>query len=312
MNILRLREDMPREQWLRLRKRGIGGSDAGVILGVSPYRSVLELYEDKISNELTDEPETEATYWGNLMEPIVREEFAKRSGLKVHVVPYLLQNKEYTFMQANLDGMVHDPVYGKCIFEAKTSSAYKKEEWDRGIPDTYYAQLQHYMAVTGWNGAYIAALIGGNEFIYRFVPRDDQYIEDLIVKEEVFWEHVKLKQMPYADGAKTTGEYIKNAYPIAKTDTVLELNEDSHKWLVQYYQSSSELKEVTRKKAEAENNLKQLVGSYESARIDNNVISWPNVISQRLDTERLKLEQPDIYQAYLKESYSRRFSVKCG
>ena len=48
MNALRLREDMPREQWLRLRKRGIGGSDAGVIMGVSPYRSILELYEDKI------------------------------------------------------------------------------------------------------------------------------------------------------------------------------------------------------------------------------------------------------------------------
>ena len=312
MNILRLREDMPREQWLRLRKRGIGGSDAGVILGVSPYRSILELYEDKISEELIDEPETEATYWGNVMEPIVREEFARRSGLEVQLVPYLLQNKECTFMQANLDGMVHDPVYGKCIFEAKTSSAYKKEEWDKGIPETYYAQLQHYMAVTGWNGAYIAALIGGNEFIYRFVPRDDQYIEDLIVKEEVFWEHVRLKQMPYADGAKATGEYIKKEYPLAQADTVLELDEDSHKWLVQYYRSSSELKEVEKRKAEAENNLKQLVGNYESARIGNNVIRWSNVTSQRLDTDKLKLELPEVYQQYLKESSSRRFSVKCG
>lgn len=312
MNKLRLQEDMPHEQWLRLRKRGIGGSDAGVVIGVNPYRSILELYHDKTSEELIENEETEATYWGHIMEPIVREEFAKRSGLEVQLVPYLLQHEECTFMLANLDGMVHDPVYGKCIFEAKTSSAYKKEEWENGIPETYYAQLQHYMAVTDWNGAYIAALIGGNEFIYRFVPRDERYIEDLMLKEESFWNYVKMRIEPPADGSKATMEYLKKAYPSAEKAITIDLDEENRKWLVQYYQASAELKAVEKKKAEAENNLKQLVGEHESAHIENNVIRWSNVTSQRLDTDRLKMEMPDIYQAYLKETNSRRFSVKCG
>lgn len=84
-----------------------------------------------------------------------REEFTKRSGLSVTRVPFLLQHDKYRFMLANLDGMIDDPVYGKCVFEAKTSSAYKAEEWETGIPVSYYAQVQHYLAVTGWQGAYI-------------------------------------------------------------------------------------------------------------------------------------------------------------
>ena len=64
MNKLRLKKDMPHEHWLRLRKRGIGGSDAGVIMGVNPYRSILELWEDKTNPLVIDEKESEAAYWG--------------------------------------------------------------------------------------------------------------------------------------------------------------------------------------------------------------------------------------------------------
>ena len=312
MNKLRLQDDMPHEHWLRLRKRGIGGSDAGVVMGVSPYRSILELYYDKVSEELIEDTETESIYWGRTLEPIVREEFAKRSGLTVHLVPYLLQNEEHTFMLANLDGAVHDPVHGKCIFEAKTSSAYKKEEWDDGIPETYYAQLQHYMAVTGWNGAYIAALVGGNEFIYRFVPRDDAYIVKLISKEQSFWNMVKMKQEPPADGSKATENYLRNGYQTAKKDSSIVLDETHHKWLVQYTEASAEVKEAEKKKTEAANNLKMLLGNHEVAYIGNDIIHWPNETSQRLDIIRLKTELPEIYQEYLQESTCRKFTVKCG
>ena len=85
------------------------------------------------------------------------------------------------------------------------------------------------MAVTGWNGAYIAALVGGNEFIYRFVPRDDVYIAKLISKEQSFWNMVKMKQEPPADGSKATENYLKNGYQIAKKDSSIVLDETHHK-----------------------------------------------------------------------------------
>lgn len=312
MNKLRLPENMPREQWLRLRRRGIGGSDAGAVIGVSPYRSILELWMDKTGQLALEETESEAAYWGKTLEPVIREEFAKRSGLPVQPVPFLLQHDKNTFMLANLDGMVDDPAYGRCVFEAKTSSAYKAEEWENGIPESYYAQLQHYLAITGWKGAYIAALIGGNDFIYRFIPRDETCIQMLIQKEAVFWNYVQERKMPPADGSKATAEFLKREYRSAAEKSTMILPAETQSWLDQYLQASAEVKAAETRKKEAENNIKLLMGNRELAYIGKTEIRWPNVISQRLDNEQLKINEPEIYQQYLNENQSRRFSVKCG
>ena len=312
MNKLALPEDMTREQWLNLRRRGIGGSDASVVLGVNPYRSVLELWLDKTKQLEPEESTTEAAYWGQVLEPVVREEFTKRSGLSVTRVPFLLQHDKYRFMLANLDGMIDDPVYGKCVFEAKTSSAYKAEEWETGIPVSYYAQVQHYLAVTGWQGAYIAALIGGNDFIYRFITRDEGYIAMLIEEEQRFWDYVRRKEMPPADGSKATTEFLKHQYAKSREDSTIILEASNLKWLEQYQQAISEEKLAKEKKQEAENTLKLLMGKHEIAYLDGNEIRWINISKQQLDQKLLKIDAPEIYQQYLKESSSRRFSVKCS
>ena len=312
MNKLRLQDNMPREQWLRLRRRGIGGSDAGAIMGVNPYKSILEIWMDKTNQIVVEETESESAYWGKRLEPVVREEFAKRSGLTVQPVPFLLQHEEHIFMLANLDGMVDDPVYGRCVFEAKTSSAYKADEWANGIPDSYYAQLQHYLAITGWAGAYIAALVGGNDFIYRFIPRDEAYIEKLINREASFWNYVKMRKMPPADGSKATVEFLKRENGKATDDSHIILPAESEKWLIQYQEASAELKAAEERKNEAESNLKLLMGSNEKAYVGKIEISWPNIVSQRLDSKRLKMDEPELYERYSNESQSRRFSVKAG
>ncbi len=311
MNKLRLADDLPRDLWLKLRRRGIGGSDASVVLGINQYKSILELWMEKIGQVEAEESIAEAAYWGQILEPVVREEFIKRSGLNVQLVPFLLQHETHRFMLANLDGMVDDPVYGRCVFEAKTSSAYKKEEWENGIPEEYYAQIQHYLAVTGWNGAYIAALIGGNEFLYRFIARDEAYIETLIQKEKVFWQCVKERKMPLVDGSKATEEFLKREYKQAKATTII-LDASNQKWLDQYHRTTAAIKQLETEQREAENNLKQLMGEYEIAYIGKNEIRWPNITQQRLDSKLLKMNEPDIYVQYLKENSSRRFSIKCS
>ena len=88
----------------------------------------------------------------------------------------ILQSSEYPFMLADLDGVIKED--GKmCIFEAKTASAYKQEIWEKGVPEAYILQVQHYMAVTGAEKAYVAALVGGNRFYRYEVLRDDALIE---------------------------------------------------------------------------------------------------------------------------------------
>ena len=156
-------EDMPYADWLEHRKQGIGGSDASVVCGINRYKSPVELWMDK-TGQIPPQEAGEAAYWGTQLEPFVRAEFTKRTGIEVSQFKNLLQSEEHPFMLANLDGICEVPDYGTCIFEAKTASAYKAGEWEDTIPDEYMCQIQHYMAVTGYTGTYIAVLIGGNTF----------------------------------------------------------------------------------------------------------------------------------------------------
>ena len=165
-NVLVSTENLPYEDWLEYRKQGIGGSDAAVACGISRYKSPVELWLEK-TGQLPTQEAGEAAYWGTQLEPLVRAEFTRRTGIEVTHTMQLLQSVEHPFMLANLDGTCEHPDFGPCIFEAKTASAYKAKEWDNSIPEEYLLQIQHYMAVTGYRGAYIAALIGGNTFRWR-------------------------------------------------------------------------------------------------------------------------------------------------
>lgn len=178
-------ENMSYADWLEYRKLGIGGSDASVVCGISRYKSPVQLWLDK-TGQLPAQEVGEAAYWGTQLEALVRAEFTKRTGIEVIHTSQLLQSEEYPFMLANLDGICEVPDYGTCIFEAKTASAYKASEWDDSIPDEYQLQIQHYMAVTGYAGTYIAVLIGGNTFRWKFVERDEELISMLIELETDF------------------------------------------------------------------------------------------------------------------------------
>ena len=149
--------DLSRAVWLRYRTMGIGGSDVSVIAGINPYRSVYQLWLEKTGQTEPAERDNEYTHFGTILEPVVRKEFTARTGLKVRQKHMILQSEEHPFMLANLDGVIN--LDGKmCIFEAKTASAYKLDDWQSDIPPEYMLQVQHYMAVTGAAKTYIAVL----------------------------------------------------------------------------------------------------------------------------------------------------------
>ncbi len=138
--VLASTENMAYEDWLEHRKLGIGGSDASVVCGINRYKSPVELWMEK-TDQLTYQEAGEAAYWGTLLESLVRDEFTKRTGIKVSHVKQMLQHEKYPFMLANLDGICEDTDHGTCIFEAKTASAYKAGEWENTIPDEYMIQV---------------------------------------------------------------------------------------------------------------------------------------------------------------------------
>ena len=206
-------DGLSREDWLACRNLGIGGSDASVVCGINKYKSPIELWMEKIGQTPPQEA-GEAAYWGTRLESLVREEFTLRTGIKVIPVTQILQSREYPFMLANLDGVCRCPTHGKCIFEAKTANAFKAGEWEGdSVPQEYILQIQHYLCVTGYSGAYIAAFIGGNAFQWKFVKRDEEIISLLIQYEKDFWAHVQDDVPPALDGTDACAKFLSQRYP---------------------------------------------------------------------------------------------------
>jgi putative phage-type endonuclease len=297
-------------EWLEFRRKGIGGSDASVICGINKYKSPVELWLEK-TGQLPHQEAGEAAYWGTQLESLARSEVTKRTGIEAVRENKILQHEEYPFMLANLDGLCKHPIYGKCVFEAKTACAYKAGEWDcDSIPDEYMLQVQHYIAVTGCMGAYIAVLIGGNTFRWKFVERDDELISMLIQLESGFWKCVESNTPPPLDGSEASAKFLNERFPESGPSSKVELPDNAGELIRQYDSACEQLEKLTEKKQEAENLLKEILGGNESGISGNRIITWKSVIQERLDSKTFKSEHPRLYRKYLNQSTHRRFSIK--
>lgn len=307
--ILASTENMPYNEWLGWRKKGIGGSDASVVCGINRYRSPIELWMDK-TNQIPYQEAGEAAYWGTQLEALVKAEFTKRTGIEVNPANQLLQSEEYPFMLANLDGECIHPTHRKCVFEAKTASAYKAGEWDDAIPDEYMLQVQHYMAVTGYRGTYIAVLIGGNTFRWKFIERDEALISMLIQLESAFWKQVQELVPPAMDGSEAAAKFLSERFPNSVAKSKIELPGTAIELIRQYEIACDHVNQYAEKKQEAENMLKNMLGNNEIGMVDDRVVTWKSVAQERLDGKTLKIEHPTLYKKYANKTSYRRFSIK--
>ena len=302
-------DHLPYKEWLEYRKQGIGGSDASVVCGMNRYKSSIELWMEK-TDQLPYQEAGEAAYWGTQLEELVRLEFTKRTKIEVKQVKQLLKSREYPFMLANLDGICEHPDYGTCIFEAKTASAYRMGEWEDSIPDEYQLQIQHYMAVTGFQGAYIAVLIGGNTFRWQFVARDEELISMLIQLEKDFWRHVQENIPLPMDGSQAAASLLTQKFPDSKPKSHITLPEGAMELIERYDQACEQLDIITQQKREAENRLKEMIGEHEIGTVGNRIVTWKSISQERLDSKTLKAEHPVLYQKYTNRTSYRRFSIK--
>ena len=205
---------MSREEWLAARRTGIGGSDAGAVLGMNPYRTPYAVWADK-TGRLPSLPETEAMRLGRNLEDYVARRFQEASGKRARKVNAILQNPAYPFALANIDREIAGEQAG---LECKTASSLRAKAFRGGeFPDAYYAQCVHYMAVTGAQRWYLAALILGEGLkIFRlsrrendplpewcesgiFVPREE--LDALLAAEKAFWRLVESDTPPDFTGS---------------------------------------------------------------------------------------------------------------
>lgn len=299
--------DMSRGEWLDARRAGIGGSDVGAIMGFNQYKSAYQVFLEK-TGQYHEEVDNEAVYFGNALEDFVAQEFAKRTGKKVRQLNKMLVHPEYDFMLANLDRVV---VGERAVLECKTASEYVKDAWEGDeIPASYLCQVHHYLAVTGFEKAYIAVLIGGNKFVWKEIERDEEFIQILIEREKDFWENHVLKNIaPPIDGSDATNDLIKKMYP-QDDGTAIMLTKDDDVLLDAIDSISSEIKALEQQKQEYENQLKLKLENATEGHTPRHKVTFKTIVTNRVDSKRLKAEAPEIYEKYKKPSSSRRFNYK--
>lgn len=296
-------------EWLRLRKTGIGGSDAGTICGVNPYSSAMKVFHDKTSGEV-EEQDNEAIRIGHDLEDYVAQRFMEATGLKVRKYNFMYRSKEHPFMIADVDRLVVGEDAG---LECKTASAYNADKWaDGNIPLHYVMQCYHYMAVTGKRTWYIAAVILGREFTYRRLEWDDELISRLIGMEEDFWNnHVVPGTIPPPDGSEACDEVIEQYFHTAKKASAIKLVGFDEK-LNRREEILGFIAELQAEQKRIEQEVKLFMGDNQYATSDHYRVSWGNIDSIRLDSQRIKTEKPEIYADYGKASHYRRFEVKAA
>ena len=177
-----------REEWLKWRK--IGSSDAPVILGVSPWMTPYQLWEQKISNK--ESSINPAMRRGIEMEEAARRCFEDKMG--VEVFAKCLEHPNINFMTATLDGIDMDH---KIAVEIKCPSATSHQFVQKNgkVPDIYYPQVQHQLEVAGLDGMYYFSFDGQDGVIVE-VLRDSKYLENLISEEKIFFECLQNLESP--------------------------------------------------------------------------------------------------------------------
>ena len=293
-----------REQWLELRKQGIGGSDAAAVVGLSKWSSPLAVYADKLGI-IPEREDNEAMRQGRDLEAYVAERFMEQTGLKVRRENHILINEERPFMFANIDRRIVGEDEG---LECKTTSVYNRTDFEGGdVPPEYYAQCQHYMAVTGWRVWHLAILVLNKGFYVFRVERNEEDIQALIKAEQEFWENNVLAGIP--------PEPLEH-----DSETLIKLYPNSHDTYIPLYGVSKELLELNEKKKAAkdleeeiknlENRVKATLGDAGEGSDDNFIVTWKSQSRTSLDGTRLKKELPDVYETYSKESSFRVLRIK--
>lgn len=193
------------KQQILERRNSIGGSDLGIILGLSNFKTRFELYCEKkgiieppkeIDWEL-DPYTPNPKHWGHQIEVVIRKAFRKLHKVKVETPKEAIAHPDYPFLRGHLDGYI--PKW-KAVFEAKTSNSHMKKYWGEPgtdtIPPAYLIQVAFYCAITDSDCGYIAVLIGGNEY-REFKYIRDKELEKIIIQAACeFWDTLQKNQPP--------------------------------------------------------------------------------------------------------------------
>lgn len=300
-NLIRVStRQMPHDEWLQMRRRSIGGSDAAAIAGVNPYSSPYSVWAEKTCR-LPEKHDSEAMRQGRELEEYVAARWREVTGKKTHRVHAILYNRALPFAHANIDRWVVGENAG---LECKTTSALNLKCFQAGeYPERYYAQCLHYLAVTGAERWYLAVLVL-NKGLYHFtIERDEEAIKALLKREEEFWSLVQNGTPPPVDGSDATGEALRSLYPGGGDALVLTGRDEL---FARYADLNAQKAQVDTGLEMIKQQLMADLKDAESATCGDWNVSWKRQTRKCLDTAALQTAYPQLsLEPFYRSSESR-------
>lgn len=262
------------------RRTFIGGSDAAAILGVSPWKTALQVYLQKRGetdeNVREDDPELiDLLETGKEMEAVIVNRLIRRFGVKVTKrsspeKPNRYVDPEHSFLASEVDfewevtpaiaerfdlprELVGTIQNGEAKKVHQFATAQFGEEETEEVPIQYAAQAAHGLGVTGRQLCMFAVQLGDNLAIY-WIKRDEEIIRPLRARLVAFWnDHVVAGVPPKPMDLPDVIRLLKRAKA-----TEVEASPEVAALL-------TELEQVKQKKAAAEDReveIKYLVGLF--------------------------------------------------
>jgi len=308
--------NLDHEEWLTVRKGGIGSSDAAAAVGLNPYKSQLELWMEKSGRDanlpkVDPNDDTSPAHWGTLLEHVVAAHYTKRTGHRVRRINAVLQHPKEPWMLANIDREVIGAPDVQ-ILECKTAGFQGSFLWREGVPEYIQLQVMHQLAVTGKQAADVAVLICGQDLQIHRIERDEAMITKLIELERAFWHYVETDTPPPADGSDSADLALRCLYPKDSGQTI-DLSDDLEMSAV--FSDLLAIREVLTSNVLLEAQLKQRIqqrlGEATKAVFQTGDITWKrSKDGSGLDTASLLKDQPELLSRYsLVKPGSRRFLV---
>ncbi|AOK09874.1 YqaJ viral recombinase family protein [Burkholderia vietnamiensis] len=308
-------QDLNRDDWLAVRRTGIGGSDAAAAVGLNPYMSALELWLDKTGRadglpRPGPDDTTSPTYWGTLLEPIVAASYTKQTGNRVRRVNAVLRHPTVPFMLANIDREIVG-VPDVQILECKTAGEFGARLWREGIPEYVQIQVQHQLAITGKAAAHVAVLLCGQALEVHRIDRDDALIGRLIELEARFWRFVETDTPPPADGSESADRALRHLYP--GNGETIDFSDDAHLSSVFADLVAVRAEIETRQQLEAQfkQMIQEAMGDAIRAVFETGSVSFKrSKDSSGVDLARLLADHPEFETQYAtSKPGSRRFLI---
>lgn len=294
-----------RAEWLKLRQIGIGGSDVAALLGLSKWRTPLDVYNSKVEEPI--EVDNVSMEWGRRLEPVIREKYAEAVGMEVTIPPFMFQHPEHTFMIADVDGIRADGRIVE-IKTARTQMGWGEEGTDE-IPDYYKTQVQHYMTVLGAKSCDVAVLIGASDFRIYTVESDLELESLLIEAEADFWHNHVEPQLP---PPPMTIDEMKVAFPVSRKASV-ECTDEIFNHVEALALIQNKMKELKEREEAHKAAIQGAMGEADTLSYLGQVVcTWKSVKPKvSIDTATLKAKMPDVYNQFLKTGKpTRQFLLK--